>query len=323
MLFSKISIIIPAYNAEKTIRACVNAALHQDASGISMEVIVVDDGSTDATAEILKTFDRVLYFYQANAGPAAARNHGARRASGDILFFTDADCIPQPDWIRKIMDCFISEHLDAAAGSYGISNPESLLARCVHQEILYRHQKRMGDWIEVFGSYNVAIRQEVFNRIGGFNEGYRFPSGEDNDLSYRLRQAGVRIRFVKDARVDHAHPVDVWRYLREQFRHGLWRVKMYRAFPEKIAGDGYTFWKDPLEVFLTGCLFLGFWGSLFYAGMAWGMVIFLMVWLGFEAAFAVRWQLGRVREILFFSLVMMMRSWARTAGFVWGCLTRS
>lgn len=320
MLFSKISIIIPVYNAEKTIRACVDAVLHQDASGIEMEVIAVDDGSIDTTSDILKTFERVIYVRQPNAGPAAARNRGAKLAGGEILFFTDADCIPRSDWIRRVIACFDAEKIDVAAGSYGIANPESRLARCVHQEILYRHEHLMGEWIDVFGSYNAAVRKEVFDRLGGFDENYRFPSGEDNDLSYRLRQAGVRIRFVKEAKVDHAHPVSVRRYLYEQFRHGLWRVKMYRAFPDRMKGDGYTFWKDPCEVFLTMCfmglLVLGLFQPVAVSAAA----VLAAGWFGLEVFFAWLFHLPTLKDMLFFAGVMFLRSWARTAGFFMGMI---
>lgn len=315
--FYKISVIIPAYNAEKTIFSCVDAVLHQQGSGFEMDVIVVDDGSSDATADILKTFERVTCVSQPNSGPAAARNHGARLAKGDILFFTDSDCVPRLDWISTMLPYFDSSEVDVAAGSYGIANPESLLARCVHQEIVYRHDTLMGEWIDVFGGYNVAVRAAVFRAIGGFDEGYRFPSGEDNDLSYRLCQAGRKIRFVKQAKVDHAHPVCVRRYLYEQFRHGYWRAQIYRVYPAMMRGDGYTFWKDSAEIMMA-------------AGMACLIVvsvvrqdfflpvIALWLWYGFELVFAIKFRLGGWMAALFFAAVMLLRSWARAIGFCIG-----
>lgn len=318
----KISVIIPAYNASRTIGSCVDAVLRQEAPGVDIEVIVVDDGSTDTTAQIVGTFERVQCLCQANAGPASARNHGAGHASGDILVFTDADCVPRPDWIRQLTAVFETDGVDAAAGSYGISNPGSLLARCVHREIRYRHVHRMGEWTDVFGSYNAAVRREVFEKISGFDESYRFPSGEDNDLSYRLRRAGVRIRFVKDARVDHVHPVSVRRYLYEQFRHGLWRVKMYRSFPGMMAGDGYTFWKDSLEVVFVLMTAGAIAGGLIFP-LAWqGLVPGMIFWVGLEVFFAWKFRLRTMGDVLFFAWVMFLRSWARTAGFFSGFLIR-
>jgi glycosyltransferase involved in cell wall biosynthesis len=315
----KVSVVVPVYNAQKTIAACVNGLLIQNAPGIDMEIILVDDGSTDATAEILKTFDRIRYFYQPNAGPAAARNHGAHQASGDIVFFTDSDCIPRPDWVAKMINGFRCERAGAVAGSYGIANPESLLARCIHQEILFRHECLMGDWVDVFGSYNAAVIKEVFERAGGFNTSYRFPSGEDNELSYRLRRNGVRIRFIKDARVDHAHPVSVRRYLYEQFRHGVWRVKMYRAFPAMMAGDGYTFWKDPFEIVLSfgaaGLLVMGLFFSAWYLG---AVFVLAAVWFFFEFVFAWKMGLRGFHEQAVFAAVMILRAGARAAGFCCG-----
>ena len=91
-----VSIIIPAYNSEKTLAICLAACLNQ--SGPDTEVIVVDDGSTDGTARIAQTFP-VHYIHQENCGPAAARNRGAQAASGGVIAFTDADCVPERVWI--------------------------------------------------------------------------------------------------------------------------------------------------------------------------------------------------------------------------------
>src|SRR3989338_7082474 len=95
-----VSIVIPAYNCESTIRRVLSAALSQDYPQ-KYEVIVVDDASTDATQDISKGFNSVKFYQQKNAGPAAARNRGFREAKGDIVFFTDSDCIPEKDWVKS------------------------------------------------------------------------------------------------------------------------------------------------------------------------------------------------------------------------------
>lgn len=314
----KISIIIPAYNAEKTIGGCVNSLLTQDYTG-DFEIIAVDDGSTDSTIDILRTFDRVRIVQQPNAGPAAARNAGFKASAGDIVCFTDADCRPQPDWLKKIHQHFCDYATEVLAGSYGIANPESLLACCVHQEIRYRHEHLMGITIEVFGSYNVAFRRGIFERLGGFDESYRHASGEDNDFSYRLRNQGVTILFDREVKVDHCHPVQVKRYLHEQFRHGFWRARLYRVHPLRAKGDGYTFFKDILEIPLAAGLIMLALSTLF--GVSWKIVAeaFLLA-LVMESVFCFAYGLRDLKAVLFFAAVMLLRSFARMFGLLMGVI---
>jgi glycosyltransferase involved in cell wall biosynthesis len=314
-----VSVIIPACDSQDTVGPALEAVLCQ--SALALEVIVVDDGSTDGTAEVVRSFPEVKYLFQENRGPAAARNRGARQARGDILVFTDSDCRPRRDWLEQLARGFMSDDVAAVAGGYGIANPESLLARCVHQEILYRHRFLMPDYPRSFGSYNVAIRRDVFFQVNGFDESYRRASGEDNDLSYRILKSGKKIYFARQALVDHRHPWRLSRYLKEQFRHGYWRARMYRVHPDMMAGDGYTFWKDAVEaplsllVLFSGAaglvIFPGVLNFLFYGSLA--ALLFI------EAGFAVR--MGEVAaERLFLSGMMFVRSFARSFGFLAGLL---
>lgn len=325
ILNPQISIIIPAYNSEDTIRQTLEAVIKQDLSCES-EIIVVDDGSTDDTAEIVQALGeggRIKYIHQENSGPAAARNRGVQEARGNIVFFTDADCIPHLDWIQKMMPHFFASNRDetaVVAGSYGIANPGNLLARCIHKEILFRHHHLMPDFPKVFGSFNFGARKKIFNKVGGFNADYRHASGEDNDLSYKILAAGYKIYFEKDALVDHYHPERLFQYLREQYRHGFWRVKMYRCHPHMGRGDDYTFWKDIVEIplvlsFLTA-LFLTMFGFSFFFVCALGILIALsLLELYFGKIITQSFPQG-----LFFGFIMGLRAFARTFGFISGLL---
>lgn len=311
-----VSIIIPAYNCDATIAKTISACLAQDCS-VPIEIIVVDDGSTDGTAERVRAFPGVRYARQENAGPASARNHGARLAGGEVLLFTDSDCVPHPDWASRLLSGLKQQEVAAVAGSYGIANPESLLARCVQSEIIYRHL-RMPGFIRAFGSYNVAIKRGDFLAVGGFDERYRHASGEDNDLSYKFLAAGKKICFAREALVDHHHPVRVAQYLREQFRHGAWRVRMYRSHPRMMAGDDYTFWKDSGEVLLAlmSLSFLLFFVCLktFPIIFAFGCVVLLALLNGIFGLLMT----GRIGAGLFFGAVMSLRAYARALGLIYG-----
>ena len=246
------SVVIPAYNAESKLGECLKACLMQ--RGFAPEVIVVDDGSTDDTARIAGTFP-VHYIAGEHRGPAAARNLGARSAKGDIIVFTDADCVPESDWLERLAVKF-EEGVVAVGGTYAIANPDSRLARMIQGEIAMRHSG-FGDEVDFLGSYNLAVRREAFESVGGFDETYTMASGEDNDLSYRLGETGGKLRFAKDARVAHYHPTRLGRYLKTQLWHGFWRVKLYADHRKRLKkGDRYAGRGDLLAPGLI--LMLGF-----------------------------------------------------------------
>ncbi len=312
-----ISIIIPAYNAEATIRQTIQASLAQDYAG-ELEIVVVDDGSSDRTAQYVRSFEGVHYIYQDNAGPARARNRGAECARGEFVCFTDADCVPHPNWVSALVEHFSGASVGAVMGSYGIANPGAWLADCVYREILFRHN-RMPDYPKAFGSYNVALRRSLFVALGGFNGEYRHASGEDNDLSYRVLSSGYKIFFAKKALVDHYHPEHAGRYLREQYRHGFWRFKMYLCHPSMMRGDDYTFWKDSAEIaavyagaVVLAASFLG--GGLRVISFFFLLLIFLTA-LEFHFSIKIK---CRKNNIIKFTIIMLLRAVERSLGFFAG-----
>ncbi|MCX5667244.1 MAG: glycosyltransferase [Candidatus Omnitrophica bacterium] len=233
----KVSIIIPAYNAENTVSKTIEACLNQELAG-EVEVIVIDDGSTDSTADIIRRY-RVRYLRQENSGPARARNAGWRAADGRIICFTDADCIPAKDWVAKLTAHYSGDDVGAVGGSYSIANRQSIFADCIHKEIIYRHA-RMPRYVKALGSYNLSVRKDVLEEAGGFDETYTMASGEDNDLCYKITKKGYSLVFDKEAKVSHYHPEKLLKYLKSQFWHGFWRVRLYVRHRDMAKGDDYS-----------------------------------------------------------------------------------
>jgi glycosyltransferase involved in cell wall biosynthesis len=316
----KATIVIPAYNARATIGEAVSRSLSQGQKGLDVDVIVVDDGSTDGTAEAAGSAGATV-IRQANAGPASARNRGWQAATGEVICFTDSDCIPATDWLANLLQGFSDWRVGAAAGSYDIANSDSWLARWVHREILERHE-RMPILVRAFGTYNVAIPRYVLEATGGFDPSYRRASGEDNDLSYRILKGGWHIAFRVEARVAHHHPERLWRYLKAQFCHGFWRAKLYREHPDMISGDDYTRTRDRLEsilvlanLVLAGLLPLGVHFSLplLLGGVA-GYLFLHLCW-------PLRWWLQEGKaDALPYAGVTALRGFARTLGLCAGLL---
>lgn len=320
-----VSIIIPAYNSAATLPECLEACLAQDYA--EFEIIVVDDGSTDDTAAAAGKFTEAEVLRQVNQGPAAARNHGARVANGEILAYTDADCIPRPDWLSRLVEGF-TESVVAVGGTYACANPEFRLARVIQAEIAHRHA-RFGETVDFLGSFNVAFRAQAFHAAGGFDEGYRYASGEDNDLAYRLLDAGGRLRFAPRAVVAHYHPVRLMAYLRTQARHGYWRMKLYRDHPNRAGGDHYAGWPDLLAPPLGLVVAV----ALPWVAMSWGLgggaMGITMVYATLVLLFAALHLplLRRMRrelttgDLLYFGGVTCLRDIARSLGLVRGVWT--
>ncbi len=252
-----VSIIIPAYNAERTLGECLDGCLAQGYP--DTEIIVVDDGSTDGTERVARARN-VGYIRQENGGPAKARNTGAREAEGEVIAFTDSDCIPEPNWIEALV-ASLDEDTAAVGGTYGIANPDSTLARFIHEEIAARHS-HFGEAVDFLGSFNVAYKKAAFDAVGGFDESFRIASAEDNDLAYRLSDRGGTLRFTGEAVVCHHHPTRLWPYLRTQMRHGFWRMKLYAKHPKRTKGDRYAdrreFAGPPLSLLLVFAIVIHF-----------------------------------------------------------------
>ena len=314
----KVSVIIPAYNAESTIGQAVVQSLAQAKGPMEVEVIVVDDGSSDDTAKVAKSAGATV-LGQENAGPAAARNRGWKSGTGQVICFTDADCVPMAGWLENLLDGFNDRKVGAVAGSYDIANTSSWLARWVHREIMERH-KRMPSFVRAFGSYNVAIPRYVLEATGGFDPEYRQASGEDNDLAYRIIKKGWRIAFRPQAKVAHYHPERVWKYLVEQYRHGFWRAKLYKDHPDMVRGDDYTKLRDSLEpILVLGILAVSILAVFGIIGSFWPLLIFLAVYSFIHLSWPVSWWLGEGRiGAVPYAGVTFLRGFARTLGLCVG-----
>jgi len=234
-----ISVIVPAYNAEDTLGACLEALLDQTIAKSEYEVIVVDDGSTDRTQEVASNYG-VRLLSQPNQGPGAARNLGAHHARGDILLFTDADCVPARDWIERIVAPLADPEIAGVKGVYR-TQQRSLVARFVQLEYedKYRRMQRQR-YIDFVDTYSAAYRRSVFEANGGFDPAFPRASGEDVEFSYRLSRRGYKLVFAPDAVVYHRHVDSIAGYFRRKFYVGYWRVLMYRRHPQKVIHDSHT-----------------------------------------------------------------------------------
>jgi glycosyltransferase involved in cell wall biosynthesis len=238
-LRAKVSVVIPAYNAEKTLKSCLEALAGQSIPKEHFEIILMDDGSTDGTAEVAKSFN-VIYDYQENQGPASARNRGVEKARGEIILFTDSDCVPDRHWIEEMTLPFRDSSVAAVKGAYKTKQKE-IGARFAQAEFEDRYDLlEKSRSIDMIDTYSAAFRRNVFVEAGGFDESFPVANNEDTDLSYRLSEAGYLLVFNPKAFVYHAHPDSVLNYLKLKYWRGYWRLVVYRRFPDKAVRDTYT-----------------------------------------------------------------------------------
>ncbi len=209
---------MPVWNDAHALARCLRALVDDRAPGV--EVMVVDDASTDDSAAVAARFPVELVRLRDNVGPAAARNRGAARARGDVLFFVDSDVAVAPGTLARVTALFAAQpDVAAAFGSYDaspaapgvVSRYKNLLHHFVHQHGAER--------ASTFWAGCGAIRRAVFEEIGGFDAGrFRRPSIEDIELGYRLRRAGHRIALDKGLLGTHLKRWTVGSLLRTDIR---------------------------------------------------------------------------------------------------------
>jgi glycosyltransferase involved in cell wall biosynthesis len=234
-----LSIIIPTFNGGKRIGACLKSLLAQTVQRAA-EIIVVDDGSTDDTAAAVARFSDVRLITQQNAGPAAARNHGAREASGAIIIFTDDDCEPAPGWLDAMVEPFADPEIVGVQGCYR-THQRALSARFVQLECEERYRiMRHSAYIDFIGSYSAGYRREYFLAMKGFDSAFPVACAEDAELAYRMAEQGWKMKFAPEAVIYHQHPDSFAVYFKKKFKFAFWRVLAVRKNPRRGVKDTYT-----------------------------------------------------------------------------------
>lgn len=211
----RVSIIIPVYNAESTLGECLACVFGSSHAGF--EVILVDDGSTDGTRAIAAGFPVTVVPTGGRVGPAAGRNLGARAASGDILFFIDADVMLRTDSIDRLVRRFDNGDVEALCGVQADDMRHRDLASTYKNLWIRWTYLRCTGEVPLFYTTAAAIRRTHFWRAGGFDTGYTSPSLEDTAFGQRLARLGIRVRVQPDLEVEHVKRYSLASLLRTDF----------------------------------------------------------------------------------------------------------
>lgn len=235
-----ISVIIPVYNSVLKLKKCLEALEKQTYSREQYEIIVIDDGSVENINSMVNDL-HIRYYLQPHRGPAAARNKGVEMAKGSIVLFTDADCMPDENWIQAMVSSFQSPEIVAVKGVYNTRQQE-FWARFAQIEFNERYKLLLKNkFIDMIDTYSAGFRKDAFLSTGGFDTSFPFPNNEDTDLSYKMSQKGYKMVFNPDAVVWHSgHPDTLRKYMKLKFWRGYWRMVVYQRHAHKMIKDSYT-----------------------------------------------------------------------------------
>ena len=209
----KVSIIIPTYNEKEHLPGCLNSISHLDYPKENIEVIVVDNGSTDQTREIAKSHNvKVLCDNHVNV--SGLRNLGAKHSNGDILAFIDADCVVSRRWLKNASKYLNEEDVVAWGSPPTLPEDPTWVQQIWYLIRQKENQVQEVDWLETM---NLFVRKDLFFEISGFNDS--LVTCEDVDFCYRVRHHG---RIISDDRLEVIHLGEA-STLKEFIRKEIWR----------------------------------------------------------------------------------------------------
>lgn len=229
-----ISVIMPAYNASHLLPRVLPPLLKMLEDGEIAELLVVDDRSTDDTANVARDMGAKVLVTPENGGPGVARNLAAKQAVGDVLWFVDSDVIAWPGGPSQIKAAFADDSVGAAFGSYDSAPEGPWFSR--YKNLLHRFHHQQAKEASTFWAGCGAVRASTFAELGGFDvDTYRVPSIEDIELGYRIRRAGKRIVVLPNWQGKH---LKIW-----SMRNAIFTDIFRRALPWSrlmIAREGLT-----------------------------------------------------------------------------------
>jgi O-antigen biosynthesis protein len=251
----RVSVVVCTYNAETTMDACLSSLEHL--SYPDYEVIVVNDGSKDGTRAITERYPYARLINQENKGLSVARNVGAAAATGEIVVYTDSDCVADPDWLTYLVGTMERGGL-AACGGPNFPPPEnSLVPAAVAVSPGGPCHVLIDDEIaEHIAGCNMAFRRDVLLGLGGFDPIFR-AAGDDVDICWRLQDAGYAIGFSPAAMVWHYRRNTVGAYLGQQRGYGKAEALVYAKHPERFNRFGQAMWSGRIYGDLSSSLLLG------------------------------------------------------------------
>ena len=228
----RVSVILPVLNAADEIGRAVESLLALDWPAERLQILVVDNGSDDGTAEVARRYPVTVLSETEVRSSYAARNRGQAQASGEWLAFTDSDCAVSPDWLRRLLLPAPAAVVGAVAGEVLALELTTPVQRLVEQFGIMKHAVTLPHKsLPCFSTANVAVRRDLLMQLGGFRADVRYFA--DMELSWRLQiEAGRTILFRPQAVIRHRHRRTWGALWRQGVQHGRGTAFMKRTYPD-------------------------------------------------------------------------------------------
>jgi len=231
------SVIIPVYNRPDEIDELLQSLSIQTDKGF--EVLVVEDGSTICCEEVCKQYENMLtlrYFHKPNSGRSETRNYGMERASGNYFVIFDSDCIIPPSYFEIVRKSLTEHYVDCYGGPDSANNSFSNVQKAINYSMTsflttggIRGATKQKEKFDP-RSFNMGIAKEVFEKVGGFKN----MTGEDIDLSIRIKKAKFSTSLIKEAFVFHKRRVSLKKFYKQVNTFGKGRILLARLHPETL-----------------------------------------------------------------------------------------
>ncbi len=238
-----LSVVVPFYNRAAGVRPCLQVVLAQQLPpGWQAEYIAVDNASTDGTREEISRFP-VRLVDCARRSPGAARNAGVQAATGEIVVFTDSDCIPQDGWLAELVSPFEDPEVLITGGKIRGQASDADLARFTEEHSLLDNAKFFDGTLcfpPFFATANAAFRRSALLQVGGFDD--TIWMGEDSDLCWRVMDLGGKLVYCPEAVVEHAHRTDLPGFYRQAQDYGASAVHVFAKHRERLGLHAYIHW---------------------------------------------------------------------------------
>ena len=233
----EVTVVVPVYNGASTIADCVRSLIALEYPKERLEIVVVNNLSTDATVSILREFgDAIRLLDEPVRGPAAARNCGIRASRREVIALTDADCVVDRDWLRHIVSPLSDERVGVSGGRILSIRPCNAIEQ--FGEEIHDHEKAINVYRPPYViTMNWASRRAVLEEAGLFDK--TLLRCEDVDLAYRITSGGYRLAYAPEAIVYHRNERTYGGLFAEGFAHGLHAVNAVKKHSAFLAGFGH------------------------------------------------------------------------------------
>lgn len=254
-----LSIIVPVLNGANHINNLMNSLININYPDNKYEILIVDNGSRDTTVELIKKFQKNIpelkLFFEKRKSSYAARNTGIRNAKGEILVFTDADCIVDKNWLINIVEGFSENSVGCVAGEILSGKWFNIVEEYyTKKDIMSQKNTLNSEFLPYPMTANVAYRKVIFEKIGYFDE--KLISGGDADFAWRMQlETEYKIVYDQNAIVIHKHRTNIKSLFKQQFSYGYGSVLLYEKHSSFMNFNLKSTLIDYLKLVLSIALF--------------------------------------------------------------------